>query len=47
VTVKAAAAITLPSRKGGLSICPAVPQELDQRRAQMMARPWGLAAKKR
>ena len=46
VTVKATATIALPSRGAGLPIYPAVPQELDQRTAQMMARHWELAAKK-
>ena len=43
VTVKGTATIALPSRKTGLPLYPDVPQDLQRRTAQMMARHWELS----
>jgi hypothetical protein len=43
VTVKATATIALPSRTTGLPLYQPVPQELEQRSTEMMARHWELS----
>jgi acyl dehydratase len=46
VTVKATATIALPTRKGGVPLYAPVPQDLDTRAAQMMARHFELTAQR-